>query len=90
MSLALYTITAEYRQQAAQLAELDLDDQTLADTLESLQWPVEEKAKAVSAVIGQTRKTALGGARPRSAGVVGAEGLVGLPLPRDGAYGIQA
>jgi hypothetical protein len=59
MSLpALYTIAAEYRQQAAQLAELDLDEQTLTDTLESLQWPVEEKAKAVSAVIGNMEAAA--------------------------------
>lgn len=49
---ALYAIAAEFRQQAAQLAELDLDDATLADTLESIQWPVEEKSRAVAAVIG--------------------------------------
>lgn len=53
MSLpALYHIAQEYRQQAAQLAELDLDEATLADTLESIQWPIEEKSKAVAAVIG--------------------------------------
>lgn len=55
---ALYTITQEYRQQAAQLAELDLDEQTLADTLESLQWPIEEKARAVAAVIGNMDEAA--------------------------------
>jgi len=49
---ALYTIAQEYRQQSAQLAELDLDEQTLADTLESIQWPIEAKAQAVAAVIG--------------------------------------
>lgn len=49
---ALYEIAAEYRMQALQLAELDLDDQTVADTLEAIQWPVEEKARAVAAVIG--------------------------------------
>ena len=53
MSLpTLYEIVSEYRQQASQLAELDLDDQTISDTLESLQWPVEDKARAVAAVIG--------------------------------------
>jgi len=37
MSLpALFELAAEYRQQAAQLADLDLDDATLADTLESI------------------------------------------------------
>ena len=49
---ALYTIVSEFRQQAEQLAELDLDEQTLADTLESIQWPVEEKTRAIAAVIG--------------------------------------
>lgn len=49
---ALFELAAEYRQQAAQLADLDLDDATLADTLESIQWPIEQKARAVAAVIG--------------------------------------
>ena len=49
---ALFTIVAEYREQAEQLANMDLDDQTLSDTIESIQWPVEEKARAVAAVIG--------------------------------------
>lgn len=50
--IPLYEIVAEYRQKAEQLAELDLDDLTLADTLESIQWPIEQKATAISAVIG--------------------------------------
>ena len=49
---ALYAIVAEYREQAEQLADMDLDEATLKDTLESIQWPVEEKARAVAAVIG--------------------------------------
>lgn len=49
---ALYTIVAEFREQAEQLADMDLDEATLKDTLESIQWPVEEKARAVAAVIG--------------------------------------
>jgi hypothetical protein len=49
---ALYVIAQEYRQQAEQLADMDLDEQTLKDSLESIQWPVEEKARAVAAVIG--------------------------------------
>lgn len=49
---ALYSIVAEFREQATQLADMELDDATLADTLESIQWPVEEKARAVAAVIG--------------------------------------
>ena len=49
---ALYTIVAEFREQAEQLADMDLDEATLKDTLESIKWPVEEKARAVAAVIG--------------------------------------
>ena len=49
---ALYVIVQEFREQANQLADMELDEQTLADTLESIQWPVEEKARAVAAVIG--------------------------------------
>jgi hypothetical protein len=53
MSLpALYSIVSEYREQAEQLADMDLDEQTFKDSLESIQWPVEEKARAVAAVIG--------------------------------------
>jgi hypothetical protein len=48
----LFTIVQEFRQQAEQLADLDLPPDAIADTLESIQWPVEEKARAVSAFIG--------------------------------------
>lgn len=47
----LYEISNAYLATAQQLAELDLDEQTLSDTLEAEQWPVEEKARAVSAMI---------------------------------------
>lgn len=47
----LYEISSQYLATAQQLAELDIDEQTLADTLESEAWPVEEKVRAVSAVI---------------------------------------
>lgn len=47
----LYEISTQYLATAQQLAELDIDEQTLADTLESEAWPVEEKVRAVSAVI---------------------------------------
>jgi hypothetical protein len=49
---ALYVIAQEFQKQAEQLADMDLDQQTLNDTLESIKWPVEEKARAVAAVIG--------------------------------------
>lgn len=47
----LYEISTQYLATAQQLAELDIDHQTLADTLEAEAWPVEEKVRAVSAVI---------------------------------------
>jgi hypothetical protein len=40
----LYQITAQFQHDAAKLADLDLDDATLADTLESLSGNFEEKA----------------------------------------------
>lgn len=47
----LYEISTQYLATAQQLAELDIDEQTLSDTLEAEAWPVEEKVRAVSAVI---------------------------------------
>lgn len=47
----LYDLTAEYRAAAAQLADLDCDESTLADTLEGLRFPVEHKARNVALVI---------------------------------------
>lgn len=45
---ALYVIAQEYRAAADQLAELDLDAQTIADTLESLSGDLETKAVNVA------------------------------------------
>jgi hypothetical protein len=47
----LYEISTQYLATAQQLAELDIDEQTLSDTLEAEAWPVEEKVRSVSAVI---------------------------------------
>ena len=47
----LYEISTQYLATAQQLAELDIDEQTLSETLEAEAWPVEEKVRAVSAVI---------------------------------------
>ncbi len=46
---ALYEIVAEYRQQLDALAELDLDAQTYADTLESMDGDLQDKLRAVIA-----------------------------------------
>jgi hypothetical protein len=44
---SLYEIAATYRNDAATLADLDLDDQTLADTLEGMAGELEVKAQNV-------------------------------------------
>ena len=46
---ALYEIVAEYRAQLDALAELDLDAQTYADTLESMDGELKDKLRAVIA-----------------------------------------
>jgi Siphovirus Gp157 len=48
---ALYALAAEYRDAATKLADLDLDPQTLADTLESLSGDLEVKATNVAMFI---------------------------------------
>jgi hypothetical protein len=48
---ALYLIAAEYRTAAEQLANLDLDPQTVADTLDSMSGDLEVKAQAVAAMV---------------------------------------
>jgi hypothetical protein len=48
MKLSLFEVAAEYRAAVEKLSDLDLDDQTLADTLESLPGELEVKAKNVA------------------------------------------
>lgn len=48
MKLSLYTIAAEYRQDIAKLADLDMDDATLADTLEGMGGELQIKATNVA------------------------------------------
>ncbi|MBB5414049.1 siphovirus Gp157 family protein [Paraburkholderia atlantica] len=50
-ALTLYAVAAEYRQAADTLAELDLDEQTLADTLESINGDLTTKSQNVAFVI---------------------------------------
>ena len=45
---ALYQIAHEYRSAAERLADLDLDEQTVADTLESLSGELQDKSVAVA------------------------------------------
>jgi hypothetical protein len=51
MSLpTLYELSAEYRQALEKLGELDLDDQTITDTLSSLQGDLQTKSQNVAAL----------------------------------------
>lgn len=44
---ALYVLANEYRQAADKLADMDLDEQTIADTLDGLSGELEDKATNV-------------------------------------------
>ena len=55
---ALYNIAAEYRAAAEKLAELDLDAQTIADTLEGLSGDLETKAQNVAFFVRNLEATA--------------------------------
>ena len=48
---ALYELAAEFREAADKLADMYLDAQTVADTLEGVRLPVEDKARQVGFVI---------------------------------------
>jgi hypothetical protein len=48
---ALYLLASEYRDAARQLADLDLDPQTVSDTLESMSGELEVKAQAVAHMV---------------------------------------
>jgi len=49
-SLSLYEIASEFRQTEARLRDLDLDEQTIADTLEGQEGDLVDKLAAVVAV----------------------------------------
>lgn len=54
----LYELKAQFQHDAARLADLDLDEQTLIDTLESMSGELEEKATATVMVARNIRATA--------------------------------
>jgi hypothetical protein len=56
---ALYLLASEYRAAADRLADMDLDEQTVADTLESISGDLEVKAKNVAAFARNMETTAL-------------------------------
>lgn len=51
MSLSLFNIAQEHRALVARLMDLDLDEQTMKDTLEGESYPLEQKAQNVTFVI---------------------------------------
>lgn len=55
---ALYVIAAEYVEAAKKLADLDLDEQTIADTLEGMSGALEVKAQNVACFIRNLEVTA--------------------------------
>ena len=58
MSIALYEMTAEFKAVAQKLEELELDDQTIADTLEGYSADFENKVIAISSFIRNLESTA--------------------------------
>ena len=48
---ALYLLSAEYQQAARDMADLELDAQTIADTLESIGGELEHKAQNVALMV---------------------------------------
>lgn len=57
-SLTLYEIAQEYRSDLEKLAELDLDEQTLTDTLDGMGGELQVKAQSVACFIRNLEATA--------------------------------
>lgn len=51
MSTALYALVEQYREDAAKLNDLDLDEQTVLDTLEGMAGELEVKAQNVAMMV---------------------------------------
>ncbi|BBE09580.1 Phage protein [Mycoavidus cysteinexigens] len=51
MKTSLYILAAEYREAADKLTDLDLDEQTLSDTLESIAGGLDTKAENLAKLI---------------------------------------
>jgi len=58
MNISLYELAAEFRETAATLADMDLPPEVVADTLESISLPIEQKAGQVAAFIRNLEATA--------------------------------
>lgn len=55
---SLYELAGEYHQAAVTMSNMDMDEQTIADTLEGLSGALEEKAKNVAAFVRNLESTA--------------------------------
>jgi len=58
MTTSLYSLVQEYRDAAEKLADLELDEQTIADTLEGLSGDLEAKATNVAKFVRNLEATA--------------------------------
>jgi len=58
MNISLYELAGEYHQAAVALSNMDLDDQTIADTLEGLSGALEAKATNVAYFVRNLEATA--------------------------------
>lgn len=58
MNITLYELADEFRATADKLADMDLPAEVIADTLESIMLPFEQKAASVSAFIRNLESTA--------------------------------
>lgn len=58
MNITLYELAAEFRQTADQLADLDLPHEVVADTLESISLPLEQKCISVACFVRNLEATA--------------------------------
>jgi len=60
MELTLYQIAAEYREASDKLSELDLDEKTINDTLESISGDLTHKSQNVAFIIKNIASVAQG------------------------------
>ena len=58
MNITLYELAGEYRQAAVALSDMDLDEQTIKDTLEGLSGDLEKKATNVDFFVRNLEATA--------------------------------
>lgn len=58
MNTSLYVLTSEFEAAAHRLSDLDLPDEVVADTLEGLQFPIEQKSVQVALFMRNLEATA--------------------------------